>query len=144
MESVYDYVALASFILSAVCLCLSIGLFFGLHIPIVWKEIQGSLVRDMNNTVLQRQMEKIRLQNRQMNQEKGKIDIFGDMASWSDDLQSEGDMPTTAFGFRSRKANAAKTTLLKSGGSGTALLRQSKTQLVIEKDLVYVSTDRCL
>lgn len=144
MDSIYDYVTLASFILSAVFLCLSIGLFFGLHISSVWKEINGSLVRNMNSAVLQKQMAKIRLQNRQFNQKRGKIDIFGDMENWSDDLQSDGDMPTTAFGIRSRKASAAKTTMLKSGGTGTTLLNGSKIKLVIEKDVAYVATDRCL
>lgn len=144
MDSVYDYVTLVSFVLSALFLCLSVGLFFGLHIPNVLKEINGSLVGNMNNAALQKQMAKIRQQNRQFNQKKGKLDIFGDLENWLDDMPSDGDMPTSAFGMLRRKATAAKTAMLRSGGAGTMPLRKSENRLVIEKDVDFVATDRCL
>lgn len=141
MDSVYDYITLASFVMAAVFLVLSVGLFFGMHIPVVWKEINGSLVGGMNGALL-------KVLSRQdasgQDQNKKKIsDIFGDLANYADE-ESEADKPTSILGIRVRKGGAGKTSLLRSNAAGTTLLSSAKVRIVMEKDVVYVATDQCL
>lgn len=143
---VYDYIMLISFILAGVLLAVTVGLFFGLHIVQVWKELNGSMAMNLNGSLAQRQMAEIRLQNNALG--KKKHNVFEEVENWTGEMMpGKGDasqMATTALG---QGKSQAETTMLRPTYAATTMLGRGKSShgdFVIEKDIVYVATERCL
>ena len=147
MDGIYDYIMLISFLLSGILLVVTIGLFFGLHITQVWKELNGSMAVNMKSSTTQRQMAEIRLQNSEFGKRK-KVNVFADVENWTDEVGTDydaGKMATTSFGMN--KQAKAGTTMLRKGYAATTMLSRGNAadnDFVIDKDIVYVSTERCL
>lgn len=147
MDSVYDYITLTSFILSAIFLALSIVLFFAFHIVNVWKEINGSMAMNMNSSLAKRQMAEMRLKNEALAKQSG-VNIFDEMENWADNIdpasrESIERMTTALFGSN---VAAADPSTHGAGYAGTTSFgqRQTGADFVIEKEIASVAIKKTL
>ncbi len=114
------------------CLIASVAMFFGFHIPELWKDRSGVLE--------QKQIEEIRYKNTNEARQKGKINVFEDLEKRA---KLRKGNTQGSFTMQTEKKKESK-----ASDGGTSLLNKAQytfnPNFVIEKDITFVSTDEVM
>lgn len=130
MSMVYTTVSIVSFILCGMSLICAIACFFGFKIPIVFRDMKGSLE--------QKQIEEIRVKRSKVSSQKVAVNVF-------EELEKVAKPKTGNF-----RVNPVVTTSTVSVGSNpgtTVLNNNSKARnkdFYIEKNIIFVSTNEII
>lgn len=160
MEDILFYLGIASAILAGGFLVTAIILFFKFKIPVLWKEVNGTLERE--------QIEEIRSKNSNATQQKNKVNVFEELekhakvkknnthslnVGTTNSLRLEksiGQEEATSILDNANPEGEATTVLDNAslGSDATTLLenanQSSDIDFVIEKNVVYVSTSEVI
>lgn len=149
MEDTLFYLGIASAVLAGGSFVTAIILFFKFKIPVLWKEVNGTLERE--------QIEEIRTKNNHAAQQKNKVNVFEELEKHAkvrkNNTQSL-NIGTTNSLPREEKPDSEgdATTILDSSGvdsDATTLLQNENQQVVnpefvIEKNVKFVSTSEVI
>lgn len=117
-------------VLAGISLVAAVSLFFGLKIP--------DLIKDMNGTLEQKQIEEIRSKNSSEAQRRGKVNVFEELEKKAKVKKNNTQSLNVGDTTSTRKG------LLKSDNQGTTVLRNkvsvANPEFIIEKNIVFVSS----
>ncbi len=129
MRAEYLYFMIVCFVLAAVCFVAAIGMFFGFHIPILIKDMHGSLEK--------KQIDEIRNKNALNQHQRNKVNVF-------EELEKNAKLKKETSGSIRLKNRAQ----MNQPQDGTSVLpaqrRSNNPNFVIEKSIVFVSTDEVI
>jgi hypothetical protein len=138
MEDVFFYLSLISYIFSGGFLITSIILFITLNIKNVIKDVNGSLE--------QKQIEEIRDKNYKASQLRGKVNVFEELERKAKPRKS--NTSSLQLGQTTEDKTASIAPFNESINPGTTVLQQSSRVInpnfIIEKSIMYVSTEEVM
>ncbi len=145
-SEVYSIIIGIGFGMAGVFLCVSIGMFFGMHIVRVWKDISGSLVRRMNGTAAMKQIEAVLAQGgNSLN--RNADSLFDELAKKSM-AEPASDKVGTISAMATRSLSgallSATTNLAATVALGASAPPDGSAAFVIEKNISNVATNRSL
>lgn len=131
MNAPYLYFTIAFFALGGICLVAAVVMFFNFRIPMLIKDMRGSLEK--------KQIGEIRNKNAMSQHQRNKINVFEEL-----EKNAKVKKPQESIRLRSR-ATAVEQTREE---SGTSVLvqpaRQVNPNFIIEKNIVFVSTNEVI
>lgn len=138
MSDTYFIVALISYIISGAFLITSIILFITLHIKDVIKDLNGSLE--------QKQIEEIRLKNNSASKLRGKVNVFEELEKKAKPRRS--NTASIKLGDSTGERAVQNQVIPNSLNPGTTLFKKSakavNSNFIIEKNLIFVSTNEVI
>lgn len=130
MNVTYLYFIIICFVLAAISLVAAIAMFFGFHVPMLFKDMHGVLE--------QKQINEIRNKNALSQHQRNKVNVF-------EELEKNAKLKRDTGSVR---LNRKTQTATQRQQEGTDVLpsqsRGINPNFVIEKNIVFVSTDEVI
>lgn len=132
----YDTLMLLGYILAALAGCgliASVAVFFGFHIPTLYRELSGDMQK--------KQIEDIRKKNYSALDQRNKVNVFEELEKKAKVKRS--DTSSLNIGTSSRLDQTERQSVSPASNPGTTVLSGAKKadpNFIIEKNIVFVST----